>query len=366
MSFDSPGFDVTTSEDAAYREVWNRYHNADGTSKPGWMKAPNGKPSKLTERIWVMVRTSSFKRWFGDWERFARIGKLRNSDSIDFRWNGEYALNRSDARSWALENLRKEYVNDDTGEKIGVFRDELRKVTSHGTHNEAHLKSVAAIPQIIKNSIFIDERTNTKNKNDYDSFRYYVAGINIDGVPYTVKVVVGVKDGNKYYDHNLTQIEKGSLIDRLSKLPGAIKERPLDAGYDTKLYDLLQVGEVSKVVDENGEPLVVYHGSNHNHTTYHQNESFHVSDIEVAKSYAKRDDKVVQGNFLNIRNPLVIDAGGSSWIAVDTPQELKDSFSDGDAVQDDGGMSVSRYEAASMWWESGAEMLEVETDGDGE
>ena len=33
-----------------------------------WMKAPNGKLTKLTERQWLQVRTPSFKAWFGDWE----------------------------------------------------------------------------------------------------------------------------------------------------------------------------------------------------------------------------------------------------------------------------------------------------------
>lgn len=35
---------------------------------PQWMKAPNGKPTKLSEQQWVQVRTPSFKEWFGDWE----------------------------------------------------------------------------------------------------------------------------------------------------------------------------------------------------------------------------------------------------------------------------------------------------------
>ena len=35
---------------------------------PLWMKTPNGQPTKLTERQWVMVRTPNFKNWFGDWE----------------------------------------------------------------------------------------------------------------------------------------------------------------------------------------------------------------------------------------------------------------------------------------------------------
>ena len=37
---------------------------ANGT----FMKAPNGKDTKLTERQWLQVRTKAFKDWFGDWE----------------------------------------------------------------------------------------------------------------------------------------------------------------------------------------------------------------------------------------------------------------------------------------------------------
>lgn len=44
-------------------EVRKQY---EGTDK--WLKAPNGKPTKLTERQWLQVRTPNFKAWFGDWE----------------------------------------------------------------------------------------------------------------------------------------------------------------------------------------------------------------------------------------------------------------------------------------------------------
>ena len=37
---------------------------ANGT----FMKAPNGNPTKLTEKQWLQVRTKEFKEWFGDWE----------------------------------------------------------------------------------------------------------------------------------------------------------------------------------------------------------------------------------------------------------------------------------------------------------
>ena len=39
---------------------------ANGT----YMKAPNGKPSKLIPHQWAQVRTKSFKNWFGDWEKY--------------------------------------------------------------------------------------------------------------------------------------------------------------------------------------------------------------------------------------------------------------------------------------------------------
>ncbi len=38
-----------------------------------WLKAPNGKKSKLTERQWVQVRTQSFKDWFGPWEESSEL-----------------------------------------------------------------------------------------------------------------------------------------------------------------------------------------------------------------------------------------------------------------------------------------------------
>lgn len=37
---------------------------ADGT----YMQAPNGQPTRLTEKQWLQVRTQAFKQWFGDWE----------------------------------------------------------------------------------------------------------------------------------------------------------------------------------------------------------------------------------------------------------------------------------------------------------
>ena len=49
-------------------EVRMKYAGSDS-----WMKAPNGKDTKLTEKQWLQVRTPSFKAWFGDWENETEI-----------------------------------------------------------------------------------------------------------------------------------------------------------------------------------------------------------------------------------------------------------------------------------------------------
>jgi hypothetical protein len=50
-------------------------------------------------------------------------------------------------------------------------------------------------PDLIKNWIFITELPNLKGNNKYESYRYYVTGLNIGdigGIDYTVKLTIGV------------------------------------------------------------------------------------------------------------------------------------------------------------------------------
>ncbi len=51
-----------SEENSQYDEIQTKYKGTDQ-----WMKAPNGKPTNLSERQWLQVRTPSFLKWFGDW-----------------------------------------------------------------------------------------------------------------------------------------------------------------------------------------------------------------------------------------------------------------------------------------------------------
>lgn len=77
---------------------------------------------------------------------------------------------------------------------------------------------MAYIPQMLENAILIDEMPNVKSSTGFDSYQYYVCGLNIGGTDYTAKVVVGVSDRTLFYDHALTKIEKGKLIEGMGSL----------------------------------------------------------------------------------------------------------------------------------------------------
>lgn len=225
---------------------------ANGT----YLKAPNGKPSNLSPRQWAAARTAAFKDKYGDWEKVARIEKLRNSKPIDIEYNGEYDLNRDAAKKWLKENIRGLYTNADTNEQIEISKVGINEVTAHGSQDIAHLKSLSSIPKMIENSIYIDEIPNAKENDKYDSYRYYVCGLNIDGDDYTAKIVVGVKGDRKYYDHRLTQIEKGNLINNLNGLSNSVAENQIAHVSDIKdkrLVSILQNNYTGQL-DENGEP----------------------------------------------------------------------------------------------------------------
>ena len=50
-------------------------------------------------------------------------------------------------------------------------------------------------------------------------YNHYICGLKISDTDYTVRMVEAVDiNGNSYYDHKLTYIEKGKLIDKLAQL----------------------------------------------------------------------------------------------------------------------------------------------------
>lgn len=333
-----------------------------------FMKAPNGQPTNLNERQWFQVRTKAFKNWFGDWEKSARIEKLRKAKPVEI--TGKEVKPSDDLKQYKKnaseygKTLQGLYVNKDTGKEIQLQRGRknggINEVLQHDYKNAEHLQSIAAIPAIIENSVYIDTQDNTdlfKNPGVRE-YQYYVCGLKIGSEDYTVRATIAVDNkGDRYYDHKLTQVEKGKLLDLIENQAalnngfGATpdtKSTTTFSGYkDTNLISLLQ-NDSSKVVDENGEPLVVYHGTNNDKTiriwddktktydTRHEpftvfkrvNEGeknrghFFNSNADNAGGYGYNTYDV----FLSLKHPLVIDAHGDNYSGVKHRGEEKDTY----------------------------------------
>lgn len=184
-------------------------------------------------------------------EKKQRIEKLRKSEPVEITgWEIEPSDDLKQYKKNALEygkRLRGEYTNKDTGETVMVGKNAIKEVLNHDYKNAEQLQSVAAIPQIIENAVYIESQANTDDKVDAEKFDYYVCGMKIGGEDYTVRaVIVTPKEGTRYYDHKLSKIEKGKLLDSLIGIttPGFNQTTSLNSDIkDTKLLSLLQINE---------------------------------------------------------------------------------------------------------------------------
>ncbi|MFZ7217710.1 hypothetical protein [Avibacterium avium] len=176
------------------------------------------------------------------------LEKLRQSKPIQI--SGKDIEPSSDLRQYkrnALnygKTLRGSYVNKDTGQEIKLGLGAVKEVLNHDYKDPDHLQSIAAIPQIIEDAIYVDTLPNEdKAKHpDIASYDYYLAGLNIGGDNYTVRAVIANSTtGEKYYDHKLSEIEKGDLLEMTSRISTAeiSNQSPIDLD-DKRLLQILQ------------------------------------------------------------------------------------------------------------------------------
>ena len=314
------------------------------------------------------IYSEAFKEWFGDWEKVYRLLKLKTSVDASIVGNeieitDDYKQNRKNALNYG-KTLRDVYVNKDTGERIllsaGNRRGGLREILQHDFLDIEHIQSIAAIPQIIENAIFITTEDN-KDKNNYPNvvnFQHYLCGLKIGNVDYTVRAVIALhSNGERYYDHKLTSIEKGKLVElalnglaspELSSLEEREDSELLQptnenretiessvSGYkDKHLFSILQTNS-SKIL-KNGVPMVFYHGTNVEFDEFDISKSagmaMFTSSEEIARKFAGRwpmydkegnlvtdengnykTDGYVMPVYLNVRNPKIIDMDGYDW-----------------------------------------------------
>lgn len=122
------GFDGVYSEDGQYATLLNpnQIKLADGSNTTfdennddirfnnggNVLLAPNGKPSKLNEEQYKLVRTSAFKKWFGDWEN-----NLENSSKVIDKETKEPMVCYHGSYDYGFTIFNKKYRGNVTGAK---------------------------------------------------------------------------------------------------------------------------------------------------------------------------------------------------------------------------------------------------------
>ena len=230
------------------------HSKADGT----YMKAPNGQPTNLNEKQWAQVRTKAFKKWFGDWELWFKKNFLLNSEPVSVLSGNEFAP----IQGKTLTSLVGEYFESIGGKAVSpLFGDVIlnRKGADDSfAHGMGRKKAIAyaAVKDVIEKGVLVDYDINHKEKG-YDS-AVISAPINIGNERYICSVVITRKDDNRFYLHEV--IEQNRLLDEGSNTVQGQPQRP--KAFANILQNILSASDdVSKVVDENGEPMVMYHGT---------------------------------------------------------------------------------------------------------
>ena len=296
---------------------------ADGT----FMKAPNGKDTNLTERQWLQVRTKAFKKWFGDWENA-------------YRWTYRlYDVNKAFLEGAERDRLIEDFNN---GKDVVIYA---------GSDNIQQLLNGV---DFRKTGVGLNRREGVFYASyslgyaqDYAN-QYALRGDDLNSIG-VAKIVINKQniEGGITFDVSEIRITNPALIKSIEDITG------------TKNLEKVRVAnrkakDVSKVVDENGEPKVVYHGGK-----YKKGEKFSVFDVSKSENrfwlstvignksfftnnnylaykmskpdYYQREVENLEGSvyevFLNLKNPLVLNAEGkrADLFIDEHKQELRDN-----------------------------------------
>lgn len=328
-NFDLNSNKITESEeDIEELDKWVKTWLSD-TSKPvKKLLAPNGKESNLNKKQWITVRTPQFKKWFGDWENNS------NNSSKVIDNNGE-PLVVYHGTEGAFDFFLKDVGHSNSYKEIpnGFYFTNSRQVARHYGSNVLACFLKIINPKIIdaegrkwdniiynNQELSTDEIANVINKTEpqYDGviFKHVVDG---STYPLTVYIVFNPNQIKSIENNGEFSIKSGKIIE--SK--GLLAPNGNLSNLTSKQWNIVRTPQfkkwfgdwennpqyASKVIDDNGEPLVVYHGTNEKFDSFniYLNKngkelgfgSYFTSDKEFAKDYGNN----LIGCFLNIRNP---------------------------------------------------------------
>jgi len=219
------------------------------------------------------VRTPEFKAWFGDWtaqaEYRAKVQRLLDGDVVETLTGQELPKSEGSLRDQAWKvfgEFNYRVVNPDIGQ-IALTRAGIKATIYHGLNREK-IAAFRAVKNVVENGVIINHSKNWKGRG-YDT-SVVCAKIRIGETDYICEVIVRTVEGhpNRFYLHEVNA--RKALADTLQTPTGRASTsesaRPVSSIFVDKYQEVK--GETSKVVDENGEPLVVYHVTDSDFNTF--------------------------------------------------------------------------------------------------
>lgn len=283
---------------------------ANGT----FMKAPNGNPTNLDERQWLQVRTKAFKNWFGDW---LGVNKF-NREAID--------ISKVDIEETSNPNEHE-------GNKT-------LKIYLKGQHEKGHFELVKD-REFGQYSVHLKTDKSKLEKGDTKVLFEELSKAIPEGAIVSTWGSLS-EDGVRALNNNI-----GRGMTKIGERNATLKSD----GSKIKI-PIYQKGEgVSKVVDDNGEPLVVYHRSPKQFNKFDFNKLGSTTDDSgipskdnklgfffTSERHLYDNYKNILGNniyevFLNIKNPQSYIPITMSTNEQDIPKIIKDTHNKYDGIK---------------------------------
>ncbi len=376
---------VSQTESTYTKEEQDILSRAPRNSK-GQLLAPNGRVSNLTEKQYVQVRTKAFKDWFGDWERIANnsLGSLKGNTDVSEIINDDGTINFD-----KLEEITNKYFKNADSSLFKKGRKTLRERQEkhfdvNGSPIEAntleHLINVTKsaseidIKEELKPTLILAAALHDIAKPFHGGQRHGFQSVDVINSVFKGNISSLVKFAVRHHmltleeskeftiddakriiqdaiDNNIniqdaidvllalnaSDIMMGQKPSDIDRYSGKTKKETIEEEIPVKreLLELaaknLSNNDVSKVVDKNGEPLVVYHATNKTFNTYKERDGIHFGSYNTALGVANEkfdptfdtieeaQASIAKGKFridqvfLNIRNPKQSKDLGTGW-----------------------------------------------------
>ena len=275
---------------------------ADGTFK----KSPNGKPTNLSEEQWLTVRTKAFKNWFGDWELgylYKRAIEAWNNPSSKGKFVAQLSKKARDRFNELLGNDAKQFIITD--DSIRHIKKEHSKGEELRGQKNLTPEDIVILPYLVNN---FDSMELVPERNDKLGNRAVLIKKRINGISF-----IGTIERGKNKEFLVTNYEfiKSDALDASNETPERNVRNDSDITNVKREIENIKSLAInsSKVVDENGEPLVVYHGTGNEFYTFRNTSEdnelgsgFYFTDsYNTAERYAKDENLADNQNRIQSR-----------------------------------------------------------------